>query len=217
MRQLDREARSDPGRHLLHRDHAAPSHHLGEARIVGAEQLRPDGGADAVGADHGVGFDLAAIGKARHRDVVTRRRADAILAEMDDPVGQRLVQDALQVGAMRREIGRSVFGLGHAPERSARAQARVIPGDRDLVDGLISIAQHLLAQAKCPQHLHPVRPDLDAGADLLELRRTLVDLHLDAALVQRVGGGKATDACADDGNTERPGSASAHAVLQTCA
>jgi hypothetical protein len=78
--------------------------------------LRADGGADAIGADHGIGLDFVSIGEACKRDAVAGFCAGAILAEMNNTFGQRFVKDALQVGAMGGEIGRAVFGLGHAAE-----------------------------------------------------------------------------------------------------
>ena len=148
VRKLDRQPRPDPGRHALHRHHAAPAHQLGEARIVGAEQLRADGGADAVGADHRVGLDLAAVGKARHRAVLGRGRADAIGVEMDRSVRQRVPQQLMQVRAVQRRIGCAVFLLRRRPERRAVTQAGVVPLDRDLVHRLEGDGVELLARAR---------------------------------------------------------------------
>ena len=53
-------------RHRVRRRHAAPADAAGKARHVGAEQAPSHNGVDAVGADHDVGLDLAAVGKARH-------------------------------------------------------------------------------------------------------------------------------------------------------
>ena len=53
-------------RHRVRRRHAAPADAAGEARYIGAEQTVAHHRMNAVGADHDVGLDLAAVGKARH-------------------------------------------------------------------------------------------------------------------------------------------------------
>ena len=61
-------------------------------------------------------------------------------------------------------------------------------------------ASALTGSIKSEQFEHPehVRPELNAGADLLELRRLLNDLRGDAAARQRERRGKPADAAADD-------------------
>ena len=95
---------------------------LGEARIVGAEQLRADGGTDAVGADHRVGFDLAAVGEARHRDCrsVESRRCSSALRWID-ALRQRVAQQLMQV---RRDA---------ASCRARRIRASAIASERNAV------------------------------------------------------------------------------------
>ena len=63
--------------------------------------------------------------------------------------------------------------------------------------------QHLHAlervlEAERVEHARAVGADLDAGADLLQLRRLLVDLDVEAALEQRQRRGQPADAAADD-------------------
>ena len=48
------------------------------------------------------------------------------------------------------------------------------------------------------EHAGAVGADLDAGADLLQLGRLLVDLDVEAALEQRQRRGQSADAAADD-------------------
>ena len=55
-------------------------------------------------------------------------------------------------------------------------------------------------QAKTFQHPEGVGPDLDAGADFLELGRLLDELRGDTLPLQRQGRGQAADAAADDQN-----------------
>src|SRR4029079_6698595 len=56
------------------------------------------------------------------------------------------------------------------------------------------------AEADPLQMAHAVRREIDAGADLAELRRLLVDRDVEAVRDQRVGGEQAADAAADDGD-----------------
>ena len=60
--------------------------------------------------------------------------------------------------------------------------------------------EHLLGEAQHLEHAEHVGAELDAGADLLELRRLLQHLHRDALARQRQRGRKPADAAADDQN-----------------
>ena len=57
------------------------------------------------------------------------------------------------------------------------------------------------SRPRCAQHVHGIGADLDAGADLAELRRLLVDLDLVAGLHQAGGGGEPAEAGAGDENS----------------
>ena len=56
-------------------------------------------------------------------------------------------------------------------------------------------------EAEVPQHVHGIGADLDAGADLGELRRLLVDFDLVAGLHQAGGRRQPADAGAGDENS----------------
>jgi hypothetical protein len=56
---------------------------------------------NAVGADEDIGFDLAAVGKARGGSAAARFDANAAQAEADVARSQRAGQNAEQVGAVR--------------------------------------------------------------------------------------------------------------------
>ena len=58
----------------------------------------------------------------------------------------------------------------------------------------------LLAKPEPDQEPRRVRPDVDAGADLGEPARLLVDLDVEAGLQQADRGGQPADAAADDRN-----------------
>ena len=130
--------------------------------------------------------------------------SDAAGAERDD-VGRERRRPARRAGrrdgrvAARRadsarpalagsicEITRPVFQLRSVCPSGSQATART---------GVLELER--------AQRLHRVRAEGDAGADLLELRRRLVDVHLEAAPAQRMRGGQAADAAADDGDAGR--------------
>ena len=59
-----------------------------------------------------------------------------------------------------------------------------------------------LAKAEPDQDARGVRPDVDAGADLGEQARLLIDLHVEAGLQQADRGGQPADAAADDRDSD---------------
>src|SRR4051812_24804812 len=58
-------------------------------------------------------------------------------------------------------------------------------------------------QPQREQNAAAVGADLDAGSDLLQLIRLIVDLHIDAAPKQRQRSGQSANAAADDDNVPR--------------
>src|SRR5262245_37095066 len=155
---------------------------------------------DAVGADH--------VGRHGGAAVLERRLGvpwmggdrDAALVQRDG-VGlsraHRAGEKAVQIGAMQHEMRRAealdalvaeiepVPGLARAPvPQLAPLGADLHPGERRF-------------QAEREQHTRAVRADLDAGADLPELARLLVDLDIDAAREQSERRGQSTDAGSD--------------------
>src|SRR6188768_915501 len=53
------------------------------------------------------------------------------------------------------------------------------------------------------KELDGIGTDVDAGAELGELGRLLVDLHFEALPAQRDGRGESAEACSDDGDATR--------------
>ena len=116
-------------RHRVGRRHAAPADAAGEARHVGAEQTVAHHRMDAVGADHDVGLDLAAVGKARHRVAGaaldrTVRRPERMSVDLSAPA-----QDGEQIGAMHREVGGAELFPEIAPSRARNVAAGVPRAD----------------------------------------------------------------------------------------
>jgi hypothetical protein len=146
---LDRHAAAGPNprRHAIHRHHATPRDHLGKARLTIAKTLRADRGADAVGANHHIGFDLAAVGKARDRRAVDRVSADAVDAETERRIADGRTQHGVDIGAMGRHVRYAKFFRVVSLHGFAETQARVIPLERDHVGGLEGVAPQLVTQA----------------------------------------------------------------------
>jgi hypothetical protein len=90
------------------------------------------------------------------------------------------------------------LGLDRFAERCAEQEAAVVPTplvERHRPDA--GLAQ-CLGNAQPMQKARCVRPDIDAGADLAERPRLLVDPHVKAGSRQRRRGRKPADAAADD-------------------
>ena len=131
------------------------------------------------------------------------RDADAFAIEMDRVrllAADRIEQHGMQIAAVKHHVGKSV-----ALDRD-RAEIEQLPGlagapEPDFLAG-DDDAEPLrrLAEAQRIEHARAVGADLHAGAELLELRRLLVDVDADALPDQRQRGGQAADAGADDRN-----------------
>ena len=205
-------------RQLVHRDQPAPGHRAGELRLAGAEQPGADLGMDAVGADHVGRAHAVAVFEPHVGGVILGGDAGATAAELDG-VGldraHRIRQQAVQVAPVQHHMRRAVAlaRRGAEIEPVPGLAGRPMPDHpprRQHLDAL----QRLL-QAERKQHAGAVRADLDAGADLLQLRRLLVDLDVAAALEQRQRRGQSADAAADDDDffVVRHGSLELHAGL----
>ncbi len=67
-----------------------------------------------------------------------------------------------------------------------------------MLGGLGSNLEQFVFKPERADHLDRIRPDLQSGADLTELRRLLVDLDLETEFQKRRGGGESADPGADD-------------------
>ena len=157
--------------------------------------------------------------------IVTRsvvlRDADALAVEMDRvrPLApDRVEQHGVQIAAVEHHVGKAV-----ALDRD-RAEIEQLPGlagapEPDLLAG-DDDAEPLGRRAE-PQrieHAGAVRADLDAGAELLQLGRLLIDIDADALPDQRQRRGQSADAGADDGNVLFFSALARHSVMPgTCA
>ena len=119
-------------------------------------------------------------------------------------VGHTLLQQPVQVGAMRRDIARAVFLLRDGAQRLAKAQMRVVPGERNDFVRLAGESFERVIEIDRLQHLDAVRPDLQAGADFAKFAGALIDGDLAAELAQPRRRRQSANSCADDGDPQRP-------------
>ena len=187
--------------HFRRRQHGPIGDMAGDVRLAVADHHLPDGRPQAVGADQRrAAILLAALG-ARHDAVAGFVDRDDLLRVVETDasgfsasVEQRLVQ----VGAMDQCVGvRELFA-----ERVAQRDAGdLLAADRIQHDEIVGKHRERADRRGEPEHVeHPehVGPELDAGADLLELRRLLDELRRDALALERQRRAQAADAAADD-------------------
>ena len=114
-------------------------------------------------------------------------------------------QDLMEIGAVQVIVGRAVVALVRLGERDlVQELAGVIAPE--LV--LLRLDSHLVervAQPEVVEHLDGVGALLDARADFAELRRLLVDAHLEAAFHKTGRGRQAAETCAGDQHLSRHG------------
>ena len=189
-------------RQLVHRHQAAPRDAAGEIGLVGAEQRRR-------APWNGCRRRRSRKRRARLRRPRSAPRRGRLRRGWRRSAGRASPRPA-SCAARRPPAGRAgrPGAASHAACRSAAAvtaprsnQFQVSPVDP--VPDHAPRRQHLHAlervlEAQRIKHARAVRADLDAGADLLELRRLLVDLDVEPALEQRQRRGKPADAATDN-------------------
>ena len=99
---------------------------------------------------------------------------------------------------MHQQIGRAVFRLGVGAERQFVRQRAGVPVAVGPGVRLERGGADARLKPDAAQHPHRVRAHLDAGAEANEARRLLVDVRLDAALVERGRKREPAHAGADD-------------------
>ena len=164
--------------------------------VLPVERL-PDDRADAVGADHEIGFDLGAVGEGEHDAVAFLLNADEAMVEMDQAAIQSARQYIQQIGAVKRVIRRAVTLRGFQPVvefeklaglHVARVNAR----------GARAHGGDLFAQADGDKRLCCVRRDIDGGADLAQGGRRFKDFRLDPEAGERMRRGQSREAAPDN-------------------
>ncbi len=162
---------------------------------------------DAVAGDRGGGAHGLERAAGRHLGEVKRRRvvvlfdADAIAVGHDavaaEPFARCLVKDQMQPPAMDADLRQLIAGESSAllpVDQLAEAveEAALAVLDAGFLD--------LRLQAERRQLAHGMGQERDADAELLHLRRALVDAARDAARVQGEREREPANAAADDGD-----------------
>ena len=183
------------------RQHRAIGDVAGDDRLAVADDLLAHGRPQAVAADQRralVGF--AGLGLYRHGRAVVVDRDDLLRGGELDQVRllARVENDIEHVGAVNDRVGRVVLGV----------EALIDPHVDDGLggDGIAKLqplrerapVEHLLGETQHLEHAEHVGAELDAGADLLELRGLLQHLDRDALARQRERCGKPADPAADN-------------------
>ena len=130
--------------------------------------------------------------------IVLREAAEPVAeveAALAEPRARRLIDHALQLAAMDRELRHVVAGIEPArlaPDLLAEAVQveQLVGADRDRVEPL--------QQPELLQLLDGVRQRVDADPELADAVGLLIDLAVDAARMQHQGGGQPAHASADD-------------------
>src|SRR5215510_16149165 len=148
---------------------------------------------DAVGADHDIGRLTPAIGKSEDRLVLILLEGNALVVGHDDISGQPLDEHGEQIGAVHAVKLNLVAKVGR-PHRGdvaavGAAKLRIAPACPPL--------RYVAPKSEQPQHANTVGLQGNAGADLGQNRRLLIDTDLDAVLAHGGGSGGAADTTAD--------------------
>jgi len=171
----------------------------GEARWLGPHDPLANERVHAVGADHRVSLDLAAVGEGERDARPARGDGYELLAEMDAVRRNGGGKRRVQVAAMENKIRRAITLLGVPPER-------MIVGHR--ADNAITVERggrrerdvaQVRLEAEAAMHLHGVGTLLNPRADAQKFLRLLVDRDIETDAPQRRRGGEPADAGADNG------------------
>ena len=114
--------------------------------------------------------------------------------------GNAAASDLEHVGAMHLIVRHAERRLHGLRDRRAQQRASVIPAALMPRERLHALVCQRLGEAQPVQDARGVRADLDAGADLAQLARLLVDVDVEARPQQRQRSRGAADAAADDRN-----------------
>ena len=136
----------------------------------------------AVGADHRVGLNLAAVGEAQFGAPSARVDGDELLAQVHAIGRDDGRQRVMQIAAVEREIGRAVSSFELATERMIVGH---VAGGGIAVErrcGVKSDLAQAILDTQSTQHAYGVRALLNACAHPREFVRLLVDCDGNAAL-----------------------------------
>jgi len=106
----------------------------------------------------------------------------------------------VEVGAVKLVVRRAVQALVFFGQRKLPDHLAGIMKPKDVGAGADREPADGVAEAEVIEHVHRVGAQLDARADLAQLRGLLVDLHVVARLHQTGGGRQSADAGPGDQN-----------------
>jgi hypothetical protein len=155
-----------------------------------------DDGSQAVGSDQDVTSRTRAIGKSNSHAVVVLLDIPSLMARMDRDIARCVDKHREEVGTMkdhdRQAEPRDELIGGRAGQNSAvfAAESSIHADEAHAVERR--------PQSELIERLQRVRPERDARADIGQDRTALVDIDVDAFLLQGESGGQAADAGADD-------------------
>ncbi len=156
---------------------------------------------DAVGADQRIALDLGTV-REIERDAVTLLAAARGAAAEMDRIGllrpHRVGEHLQKVRAVDRDIGKAVALDRLGAEVEQLPGLAGVPQPDFLARRVAGEALHRFEHAERMKGAIAVGADLDAGADLLEVGRLLVDVDVMAALEQRQCRGEPADAATGD-------------------
>ena len=181
-------------------DEPAPAHEPGEMRTFRAEQAGAHGRVDAVGTDHNVGFDLAAVGKVRDGAARAGGHVGAARRESKAALRHELAQHFLHVAAMDRAAGGAEM-RAVACKRVAQNHPAAMPATHALAFRLERFGKHAGLEPERAQRRERVWGEHDAAAELAQARRLLVDGDVHAAHQERAGCRQPADPSPNDGDT----------------
>ena len=188
-------------RHLLRRQDRAVGDVAGDLWLAVTDDELPDRGPQPVGADQrcpvvagpAVGARGHAVAMLVHRHDLPRR------VQLDETVAAaRLQQHCKEVGPVDERVGMRELGSKPSVERHPR---HLLAGDgveHDQVFGKDRQPADSFRQAQHVEHAEDVGPELNAGADFLELGSLFEHLRAHALLRQRERRRHAPDAAPDD-------------------
>ena len=195
-RRLELEVAQPLGRHQPAVGDAAR-----EARLLGPEQDPAHPRVDAVGAHDDVEVGGGPVGEARLDALPALAQIGQPVTEVQALGGQRIRQRPQQVGAVHLVVREAELRLQRLRQRRAQERAAVVPAPLMPGQRTHAGARQRVGETEPVQDARGVRADLDAGADLAQRRRLLVDVHVQARAQQRERRREAADASADDADS----------------
>ncbi len=202
----DRQRLAQMRLQALGRDHAAPGDDAGEVGLIVAEQAAADLGMYPVGADDELCPHAAPIDEAQADAVPVLLQARQLGAEHDGVRlrgAHSLGQDPVQVMPVQGQIGKAIERHRRRSRVEGLPRLARVPQADDLLGGNHRHPHHLALQTEVEEHRGPVGAELQAGSDLAQFRRLLVDGDVTPPADQRQSGGQAAQPGPDDGDAAK--------------